>query len=153
MALIDEQLRQAIEDGKLSNLPGEGKPLKLDDDAFTPPDMRLAYKLMKDNDLAPDWMLARYELEAREKRLQRSVEKAARAYRGRLADIQRMAVRREYETQRAHEAWQRALVTFREVARLLNREITVYNLKLPPGVTHKFHFDLDKVIAVALAER
>ena len=54
---IDRQIRKAMEDGEFDNLPGEGKPLNIEEDENTPDAMRLAFKILKDNDLAPAWIM------------------------------------------------------------------------------------------------
>ncbi|WP_404448439.1 DUF1992 domain-containing protein [Sutcliffiella horikoshii] len=45
--LTDEKIRKAYEDGEFENLPGYGKPLELEDLSHVPPEMRMAYKMMK----------------------------------------------------------------------------------------------------------
>jgi hypothetical protein len=51
--IVEEKIRQALGDGAFENLPGAGKPLKLDDDSRVPPDLRIAYKLLKDAHCLP----------------------------------------------------------------------------------------------------
>ncbi len=69
MAEIDEHIRDAMRNGHFENLPGAGKPLKLDDNAHVPETMRMANKLMRDNDLVPDWMAQGKELDAEREKL------------------------------------------------------------------------------------
>lgn len=45
--LTDEKIRKAYEDGEFENLPGYGKRLDLEDLSSVPPEMRMAYKMMK----------------------------------------------------------------------------------------------------------
>lgn len=45
--LAETRIRQAIEAGELDNLPGSGKPLRLDDDRLVPESFRVAYRLLK----------------------------------------------------------------------------------------------------------
>lgn len=45
--LTDEKIRKAYEDGEFENLPGYGKHLELEDLSNVPPEMRMAYKMMK----------------------------------------------------------------------------------------------------------
>ena len=45
--VTDEKIRKAYEDGEFENLPGYGKPLELEDLSNVPPEMRMAYKMMK----------------------------------------------------------------------------------------------------------
>ncbi|MEH7237870.1 DnaJ family domain-containing protein [Bacillus sp. JJ1562] len=43
----EDKIRKAYKDGEFDNLPGYGKPLKLDDDSAIPEDLRMAYRVMK----------------------------------------------------------------------------------------------------------
>lgn len=65
MALIDEwaerHIIQALKNGELDNLPGNGKPLQLDDDAFVPLDLRVGYRLLKNAGYLPPQLQDRQE--------------------------------------------------------------------------------------------
>lgn len=45
--VAEERIRAAAERGEFRNLPGAGKPLDLDADANIPPELRMAYTLLK----------------------------------------------------------------------------------------------------------
>jgi hypothetical protein len=50
IALVaEEKIREAQREGAFDNLPGAGKPLCLDDEANVPPEMRMAYKILKNS--------------------------------------------------------------------------------------------------------
>lgn len=51
--LIEKKIKEAQEKGDFDNLPGRGKPLKLEDDSGVPEDMRMAYKILKNADCLP----------------------------------------------------------------------------------------------------
>ena len=51
--IAEERIQQAQEDGVFDNLPGKGKPLKLEDDSFVPEDLRLTYKVLKNSNCLP----------------------------------------------------------------------------------------------------
>ena len=51
--IAEERIQQAQEDGVFDNLPGRGKPLKLEDDSFVPEDLRLTYKILKNSNCLP----------------------------------------------------------------------------------------------------
>jgi hypothetical protein len=51
--IAEEKIRQALADGAFENLPGAGKPLRLEDDSMVAPDLRMAYKLLKDAHCLP----------------------------------------------------------------------------------------------------
>ncbi|WP_145495635.1 DUF1992 domain-containing protein [Yersinia bercovieri] len=65
MVLIDEwaerHIIQALENGELDNLPGNGKPLQLDDDLFVPLDLRVGYRLLKNAGYLPPQLQDRKE--------------------------------------------------------------------------------------------
>ncbi|MBS4213613.1 MULTISPECIES: J-domain-containing protein [Neobacillus] len=43
----EDRIKKAYKDGEFDNLPGYGKPLKLDDLSGIPEELRMAYKIMK----------------------------------------------------------------------------------------------------------
>jgi hypothetical protein len=45
--IAEQKIAEAIARGELDNLPGAGRPLDLDDDALTPEELRLAYRILK----------------------------------------------------------------------------------------------------------
>jgi len=51
--IIEERIQKAIREGEFENLPGSGKPLKLEDDGHIPEDLRLAHKILKNADCLP----------------------------------------------------------------------------------------------------
>lgn len=144
-SLIEEAIREAIADGRISDLPGVGKPLKLDDNPHTPVGQRLTHKILRDNNLAPEWIMLGQAIDERWKSLQANMRKGVRAYRGALGDADRSttpALRR----QRAEDTWALATQTFEQAAESINREILNYNLKVPPGITHKAHVNVGREI-------
>lgn len=60
--LVTEQLDEAAANGAFENLPGKGQPLRLNEHPNEPADMRMANKLLKDNNLTPTWIGDRKEL-------------------------------------------------------------------------------------------
>ncbi len=47
MPNIEDLIQRAIQEGKFSDLPGKGKPLRLDDNPHADPDWQLAYHLLE----------------------------------------------------------------------------------------------------------
>src|SRR5262245_19378580 len=47
--IVEERIQRAQEDGVFDDLPGKGKPLKLEYDSFVPEDLRLTYKILKNS--------------------------------------------------------------------------------------------------------
>ena len=57
MNLLDQiaeaRIQEAIDRGELHGLPGEGKPLRLEDDSAIPEELRAAYRLLKNAGFLP----------------------------------------------------------------------------------------------------
>lgn len=145
-SLVDEQLQKAVDEGRFSNLPGQGKPLKIDIDPAVPEHLRIAFKLLKDSGYAPEWIMLGQEIEVRWDHLRENIKRGARAYKGALQDADRDPFNGEQRRLRAHQTWERAQIAFHEAARKLNKEILNYNLKVPHGITHRIPFDVEREI-------
>lgn len=59
--LAEQHIRTALEKGELSNLPGAGKPLQLDDDSHVPLELRAGYRLLKNAGFLPPELELRRE--------------------------------------------------------------------------------------------
>lgn len=51
--IAERKIAEAIERGELSDLPGTGKPLHLDDDALIPEDLRMAWRILRNAGFVP----------------------------------------------------------------------------------------------------
>lgn len=51
--IAEQRIREAMENGAFDNLEGKGKPLVFEDDSFVPPDLRMAYKILKNSGFLP----------------------------------------------------------------------------------------------------
>ena len=60
--IAEEKIKEAMENGEFDNLPGKGKPLKLEEDAWIPEDLRMAYKLLKNAGCIPPELELRNEI-------------------------------------------------------------------------------------------
>jgi len=139
---IDRQIRKAIEDGEFNDLPGEGKPLNLDINENTPDEMQMAYKILRDAGLAPDWIMDGKALDAKVDELLGRLRRAARAYEAAMNLPNGTSVSRA----QAESAWRNAQAKMTASAAKLNQEITTYNLKVPAGVTHKLTVNMGREI-------
>ena len=52
-ALIEARIADAQRAGAFANLPGQGRPLDLDDDRLVPEDLRMAYRILKNAGFVP----------------------------------------------------------------------------------------------------
>lgn len=56
--LVEERIRAAIARGDLQGLPGEGRPLCLDEDLLVPAEVRMAYRVLRNGGGVPPEILA-----------------------------------------------------------------------------------------------
>lgn len=142
--LIDKQIQEATQKGQLANLPGEGKPLTFDDNSHTPPELRMMHKILKDNNLAPDWMMEGKALDdLRDKFLARLRNSYKVYHTAQNAD--------DLTRSRASTVWQNAQSRYREEANKLNKEINSHNLKLPAGLAHKTPINIERELQRLMA--
>jgi len=60
--IAENRILEAIEGGLFDNLQGKGKPLVFEDDSHVPPELRMAYKIMKMADCLPPELEIRQEI-------------------------------------------------------------------------------------------
>ncbi len=60
--IAERRILEAIENGEFENLEGQGKPLQLEDEAFIPDDLRMAYRFLKNAGFVPPEIESRKEL-------------------------------------------------------------------------------------------
>ena len=75
--LVEKKLEEAVSRGELANLPGEGRPLALEDDALVPEDLRAAYRILKNAGFVPPEVEAFAEIAQLEDLVNREGEDAA----------------------------------------------------------------------------
>lgn len=66
---IEEKIQAAVAKGEFKNLPGEGKPLDLEDDSFIPAEMRMSYRVLKNANMVPPEILVLKEINELQKQL------------------------------------------------------------------------------------
>ena len=60
--LVDQRIEAAIAAGELDDLPGQGRPLQLDDDRLIPEELRIAYRMLKNAGFVPPELETRAEI-------------------------------------------------------------------------------------------
>ena len=116
MPNIEDLIQRAIQEGKFSDLPGKGKPLRLDDNPHADPDWQLAYHLLKENGFSLPWLELLQEIEGEIDAARRSLQQAWELR----------------QTTTVLEAdFQRALRVFSEQIARINQRIFDYNLQTP----------------------
>jgi DnaJ family protein C protein 28 len=123
MSSVEEHIRQAMQEGKFDNLPGVGKPLRLDDNPNGDPEWQLAYHLLQSSGFTLPWIERRNELE---EELQAARGALQRSWAWRVNEASRAGSALEVEIE-----WQRACSRFRKTIEVLNKKILTYNLEAP----------------------
>jgi DnaJ homolog subfamily C member 28 len=146
--LIDNKVRESIGDGDISHLPGAGKPLNLGDDPYTPNDMRVAFKIMKDYNIAPDWVMVGKILEQTEEKLRKQIEIRATRYQHQRAN----GLRKGFilEEIKIENSWKIYIEEFTDHINRYNKEVLLYNLNVPKNIPHKQILVSEKLITTAL---
>ncbi|MER2526862.1 MAG: DnaJ family domain-containing protein [Candidatus Competibacter denitrificans] len=92
MNLLDQiaeaRIQAAIDQGELRDLPGQGKPLQLDDDSAIPEELRVAYRILKNAGFLPPELQLRKEIRDAEQLLGQLPEGERCRARARLALLQ-----------------------------------------------------------------
>ncbi|MGP8050079.1 MAG: DnaJ family domain-containing protein [Desulfobaccales bacterium] len=60
--IAENRIQEAIEAGLFDDLRGKGQPLRLEDESHIPPELRMAYKILKNADCLPPELEVRREI-------------------------------------------------------------------------------------------
>lgn len=60
--ISEDRIKKAYEDGEFKDLPGFGKPLKLDDLSSVPEELRMAYRMLKNAGFSPEDHVLKQEM-------------------------------------------------------------------------------------------
>jgi DnaJ family protein C protein 28 len=123
--VIDEVIEEAMRAGTFDNLPGRGKPLKLNHNPHAP-ETDLAFQLLKDNDYTLPWIAERKEVIADIDALRDDISlvwsRYSAEFRVTHSDTVRMALSVD---------WLKRQETWLERIKKINRRIADVNLKQP----------------------
>lgn len=123
MPKIEDHIQRAMQEGKFEDLPGKGKPLRLDGNPLEDPEWRLAFHMLRGGGFTLPWIETRQEIEA-------GIE-AARATLKQAWEWREEALAGDLPTSAREDEWKRALEAFREQVERLNQCIADYNLQAP----------------------
>ena len=137
-SLIDQKIREAMEQGEFDNLSGKGAPIDLSENPFEDPDWRTAHRLLRNAGFAPSWIEESKDIEAE--------LVVARTKLARVWTILQNARGNEFEKS-AEARWQKSLKAFRAQAAQLNRRIAAWNLKVPGAGFQRKMIDGEREIA------
>lgn len=144
--IADEQIQEAMRRGDFDNLRGAGKPFDFADETGVPEDWKLAYRIMRDNDIVPEWIEFRKEIQQDIQMMREKLTRAAQIYK---ADMKRLSKEGSSTLQQleAKQTWRKAQAQSRQKIEEINHKIKNYNLKVPhTGLTRDL-LDADREIA------
>lgn len=121
-SLIDQKIREAMEQGEFDDLAGKGEPIDLSENPYEDPDWRTAHRMLRNAGFAPAWIEERKHID--------SELAAARSVLARAATVLKNARHTEHERS-ATIRWEQAVTLFRTTVEELNRRINTWNLKTP----------------------
>jgi len=125
MPNIEDLLRKAMADGKFDNLPGKGKPLRLDENnPLADPEWELAYHMLKESGYSLPWIETIREIEGD---IETARQDLQRAWKWRQAALSASPSGSSYP----FGEWERALEAFKDKLTRLNKRIRDYNLEVP----------------------
>lgn len=119
---IDEQIRQAMQQGAFDNLPGKGKPLNLSQNPYEDPGWRTTYRILKENGYTLPWIESRRAIEID---FENDLKSLRRSWEWRVAATGRRNL------VFAEKEWQQAQQKFHLTVTTLNKRIRNYNLEVP----------------------
>jgi DnaJ homolog subfamily C member 28 len=143
MKEIEDQIRQAMEAGKFDDLPGKGKPLRLDQDPFEDPEWRMAHHVLRNGGFTLPWIEARQEVE---RSLEAARKTLARAWSWRQEALAQGQALREVQAE-----WTRAEGAFRQQIAAINKGIFSYNLQAPSDRLQLRQLDPDRELEAITA--
>jgi DnaJ family protein C protein 28 len=120
---IEEHIRRAMEAGHFADLPGKGKPLNLEENAYEDPTWRLARHLLHSNGFTLPWIETRREIE--------QDLAGARSGLARSWSWRRQALTEDVSLAFIEGEWQQAVKIFEATLAELNQRIASYNLSVP----------------------
>ena len=120
--LAEARIAEAEARGELRGLPGEGRPVELDDDALVPEHLRAAYRLLRNSGHLPPEAAAYGEIREAEALARRAVTAEQGAAGGRRGAVRlSLLMARLAATGREAPAWTREPYAGRVAERLAGR--------------------------------
>jgi len=137
--VVEQQVAEAIQQGDFENLPGQGKPLDFSDDSLVPDDQRLAYKLLKNNDLTPTWIGERSDIQTKIDHWRITIQSQFVHYQARWE-----TVKHHEEQSVIQKLWSSSLEQHQAKLQEINSDIRTLNLQQPIVSLEFFHLQMEK---------
>ena len=145
-SVIERIIDEAAEKGAFDDLPGKGKPLKLNKNPYAA-DQQLAYELLQNNDFTLPWIARRNEMLDKAAELRESLAHDWARARQRWQQAEPPA-----QAEQQHE-WTSLLRNYAARIVALNREIARANLSIPLSQLELLQLTLDEELKRAGASR
>ena len=129
--VAERKITDAIAAGEFDNLPGKGQPLDLESDPFTPIEMRVANRLLKNARALPPWLQIEKDLEKIRGEVAPKKERALRAIQSARNDAsrQRLIERLRYEHRDRMSLVNTLILKYNEIApRACQRPFAPYRI-------------------------
>jgi len=123
--IVEQKIREAIAKGEFEDLPGKGKPVPIEEYPFTPPEWRLAFKILADAGFVPDWIALDGEIRERMERW----HSLARQFTQERDEA--LASSSAYARRIGQRLWERRRSWLAREVEEINRLIELFNLKVP----------------------
>jgi DnaJ family protein C protein 28 len=137
-SLIDQKIREAMEQGEFDDLPGKGKPIDMSENPFEDPELRMAHRMLRNAGFAPSWIEERKDIDAE---FELALQQLSRVW-----TVLQNAIGTDNESG-ARLRWEKSLQLFRTQAGELNRRIKAWNLKVPAASFQRKLIDVAKEIS------
>jgi hypothetical protein len=129
---VEKQIREAMERGDFENLRGVGKPLDFAENPYTPDEWRLAYKVLKDAGVAPEWIEQGKEIRDELRALTIFLDAHSRWQRERRAQLITLSPDKMIaEHKHLAQSIEKTCDLYRKRATAINKTIDTFNLKVP----------------------
>ena len=138
--IADRKIREAVEEGQFDNLPGKGQPLNLEIDLRVPPEQRMAYRLMREAKILPEWIQLDKDVRTR---LQLWDSRIEQFIKDRDRELERRAPSRERDAFLDAQR-DRFLIRSAEGLRDLNRFIDRLNLAAPTPAQQRLRIQMSE---------
>lgn len=124
--LVEMQIEKAMARGEFNNLKGAGKPIKFEENPYEPPELRMMFKILKNNNFAPYWIELGKEIDADLGRLNQEVEYFKKYINMFFREKRSLKAYKNFEQKKAHFYYESRLALER-----ISQKINDYNLHCP----------------------
>ncbi len=132
--LVEQRIQEAMRRGDFDNLPGKGKPLRMERNPFVDPAVELAHSLLAGQGFVPQWIEERKLILAE---IAQARERLHRAWHWYMRRVEVLNSRNQddpgviEERTWTERRWQQYIAEFEAAIVEINRRIDTYNLMVP----------------------